>query len=317
MAKNKAVPSLGAVKIQSKFIKGVKRSSWLYVIFFLPFMYYIIFHYVPLYGIVLAFKDFHIMRGILASPWAGMKHFNQFLEDPYFWKLVRNTLLISTYGLLWGFPIPILLAIFLNEVRHRKFKKIVQNVSYLPHFISTVVVCGMIVNILSTDGLFDHLVRFLGGTPDKWLLEPKYFRTIYIASGVWQSSGWTSIIYLAALSMIDPELYDAALIDGANRGQRIWFITLPSILPTISILFLLNLGRIMTVGFEKILLLYNGATYETADIISTFVYRRGILQADFSYATAVGLFQTVISLVLIVSSNQIARKISDKEVSLW
>lgn len=317
MVKNRAAPSVATVKLQSKFFKGIRRSAWLYLIFALPFLYYIIFHYAPLYGIVLAFKDFQIMKGIMGSPWAGMKHINKFLFDPYFWILVRNTLLISIYGLIWGFPIPILLAICLNEIRHRKYKKFVQNVSYLPHFISTVVVCGMIVNIMGTDGLFDQLIKLFGAAPQKWLMGPEYFRTIYIASGVWQSAGWTSIIYLAALSMVDPELYDAALIDGANRGQRIWYITLPAIMPTVSILFLMNLGRIMTVGYEKILLLYNGATYETADIISTYVYRRGILQADFSYSTAVGLFQMVISLILIVSSNQISRKISDSETSLW
>jgi putative aldouronate transport system permease protein len=200
-------------------------------------------------------------------------------------------------------------------VGHQKYKKFVQNVSYLPHFISTVVVAGMIINIMGTDGLFDQMVKLFGGAPEKWLMEPKYFRTIYTASGVWQGMGWTSIIYLAALSMVDGELYDAALIDGANRGQRIWYITLPALLPTISVMLLMNLGRIMSVGYEKILLLYNGSTYETADIISTYVYRRGILQADFSYSTAVGLFQTVISVILIVVSNQVSRKIG--ETSLW
>lgn len=305
----------GMVKPNSLFRKKVRRSAWLYLIFLFPFLYYIVFHYAPLYGIVLAFKDFQIMKGIMGSPWVGLEHINKFLLDPYFWKLVRNTLLISVYGLLWGFPAPVLLAILLNEVKHKGFKKAVQNVSYLPHFISTVVVCGMLINILGTDGLFDQLIRVFNGTPDKWLMEPKYFRTIYIASGIWQGTGWTSIIYLAALSMVDEELYDAALIDGAHRGQRIWYITLPSLLPTISVMLLMNLGRIMTVGYEKVLLLYNGSTYETADIISTYVYRRGILQADFSYSTAVGLFQTVISVVMIVASNQITRKLS--ETSLW
>jgi putative aldouronate transport system permease protein len=300
---------------QSQFLKKLKKSSWLYIIFALPFVYYVVFHYAPLYGVILAFKDFNIMKGIMGSPWVGLKHFNKFLFEPYFWKLVRNTLLISSYNLLWGFPAPILLAILLNEVGHQKYKKIVQNVSYLPHFISTVVVCGMIINIMGTDGLFDQMVKLFGGAPEKWLMEPRYFRTIYTASGVWQSTGWTSIIYLAALSMIDEELYDAALIDGANRGQRIWYITLPALLPTVSVMFLMNLGRIMTVGYEKVLLLYNGSTYETADIISTYVYRRGILQADFSYSTAIGLFQAVISVILIVASNQISRKMG--ETSLW
>ena len=304
-----------AVKLKSPFFKGIRRSSWLYLIFAIPFLYYIIFHYAPLYGIILAFKDFQIMKGIMGSPWAGFTHFQKFIFEPYFWKLVRNTLLISVYSLLWGFPVPIILAIFINEVRGKKFKKFIQNVSYLPHFISTVVVCGMIVNILSTDGLFDQLIRLFGSTPEKWLMEPRYFRTIYVVSGIWQSSGWTSIIYLAALSMVDEQLYEAALIDGANKGQRIWYITLPSLMPTISVMLLMNLGRLMSVGYEKVLLLYTGATYETADIISTYVYRRGILQADFSYSIAVGTFQMIISMILIVSSNFISRKLS--ETSLW
>jgi putative aldouronate transport system permease protein len=296
-------------------MKKIRKSAWLYVIFFIPFAYYVIFHYAPMYGILMSFKDYNIMKGIMGSPWAGLKHFRKFIFDPYFWKLVRNTLLISFYGLIWGFPAPIILAILLNEVPRQKFKKVIQNISYLPNFISTVVVCGMVINLLSTNGLVDQLVRLFGGTPVHWLMEPKYFRTIYIASGVWQSAGWTSIIYLAALSMVDEEQYDAAHIDGANRWQRIWYITLPGIMPTISVMLLMNLGRIMSVGYEKVLLLYNGSTYETADIISTYVYRRGILGADFSYTTAVGLFQAVISVILIVSSNQISRKISD--TSLW
>jgi putative aldouronate transport system permease protein len=306
------------VKIHQKhfrIFKQIRRSTWLYFIFAFPFAYYVIFQYVPLYGVLLAFKDFNVMKGIVGSPWVGFKHFEKFITDPYFWKLIRNTVLISFYGLLWGFPVPIILAILLNEVKHQKFKKVIQNISYLPHFISTVVVCGMVVNILSTGGPVDMIVKFLGGRPEHWLTEARYFRTIYIASGIWQGAGWTSIIYLAALSMVDEEQYDAALIDGANRWQRIWYITLPGILPTVSVMLLLNLGGFMSVGYEKVLLLYTGRTYETADIISTYVYRRGILGSDFSYTTAVGLFQSVVTLILIVVSNSVSRKIS--EVSLW
>jgi putative aldouronate transport system permease protein len=268
-----------------------------------------------MYGVINAFKNSNIVRGIIRSPWVGLTHFEKFVLDPYFWKLVRNTLLISFYGLVWGFPVPIILAILLNEVRNKRFSKIIQNISYLPHFISTVVVCGMIVNFLATDGLFHQLVRFFGGTPRPYLMFPQYFRTIYTASGIWQSMGWNSIIYLAALSTIDEEMYEAAVIDGANRWHKIWHITLPSLAPTISVLLILNLGRLMNVGYEKIMLLYNGSTYETADVISTFVYRRGILGADFSYATAVGLVQAVISVILIVSSNKVSKKLS--ETSLW
>jgi len=296
-------------------VRRMKRSKYLYLIFFIPLVYYIVFHYAPMYGILISFKDYNIVRGIMGSPWAGMKHFNKFLFDAYFWKLVRNTMLISVYSLVWGFPMPIILAIMLNEIKNNRFKKFIQNVSYLPHFISTVVVCGMIVNFLSTGGLVYQIVDSFGGDAKNFLMFPEYFRTIYVTSGVWQSMGWNSIIYLAALAGVDEEMYEAALIDGANRWHRIWYITLPSIMPTISVMLIMNLGRIMNVGFEKVILLYNGSTYETADIISTYVYRRGILSNDFSYATAVGLFQAVISVVLIVSSNKISAKLS--ETSLW
>jgi len=296
-------------------IKKIKKSKYLYILFSIPFLYYVIFHYVPLYGILISFQDYNIVRGILGSPWVGLQHFEKFILDPYFWKLVRNTLLLSFYTLLWGFPAPIILAILINEVKHDKFKKVIQNISYLPHFISTVVVCGMVVNFLSTDGIANQLIQTLGGQNIQFLMMPQYFRTIYVASGVWQTMGWNSIIYLAALTSIDEEMLEAALIDGANRWQRIISIILPSIAPTISIMLIMNLGNIMNLGYEKIILLYNGSTYETADIITSYVYRRGILGNDFSYATAVQLFQAVISMVLVVSANKVSRKISD--TSLW
>lgn len=295
--------------------RRLKKSKYLYLIFFIPLLYYAVFHYAPMYGILIAFKDYNIVRGIMGSPGAGLKHFQKFILDPYFWKLVRNTLLISFYGLVWGFPAPVVLAVLLNEVRGKRFSRIIQNVSYLPHFISTVVVCGMIVNFLATDGLMWQIVKFFGGTPKPYLMYPEYFRTIYTASGIWQSMGWNSIIYLAALSAVDEEMYEAAVIDGANRWHKIWRITLPSLAPTISIMLIMNLGRLMNVGYEKVMLLYNGSTYETADIVSTYVYRRGILGSDFSYATAVGLVQALISVVLIVSSNKVSKKIG--ETSLW
>jgi ABC-type polysaccharide transport system, permease component len=296
-------------------MKKIKKSKYLYILFSIPLLYYIIFHYVPLYGILISFQDYNIVRGISGSPWVGFRHFEKFIFDTYFWKLVRNTLLLNVYGLVWGFPAPIILALLLNEVRQDKFKRIIQNISYLPHFISTVVICGMVVNFLSTDGIANQLIQTLGGQKVQFLMMPQYFRTIYVASGIWQSLGWNSIIYLAALTSIDEEMLEAALIDGANRWQRITRITIPSIASTISIMLIMNLGNLMNLGYEKILLLYNGSTYETADVISTYVYRRGILGNDFSYATAVGLFQAVIGLILIVSANKISRKVSD--TSLW
>lgn len=295
--------------------KRIKKCKYLYIILIIPMLYYFFFHYMPMYGVLIAFKDYNIGKGVWGSTWVGLKHFRKFLTDTYFWKLVRNTLLLNIYGLLWGFPIPILLAIMLNEVKHSKFKRLIQTVSYLPHFISTVVVCGMVVNFLSLDGILNQLLESLGFEKTQFLMYPQYFRTIYTASGIWQSCGWTSIIYLAALTGVDQEILEAAMIDGANRWQRIRHVTLPAITPTISIMLIMQLGKLMTLGYEKILLLYNGSTYETADIISTYVYRRGILSNDFSYATAVGLFQSVVGVILLVVANKVSKRLS--ETSLW
>jgi len=292
------------------------KKNWILYVMILPVIaYFAIFHYAPMYGVLVAFKNYNIVKGVIGSPWVGLKWFEKFLTDPYFWKVVRNTLLLSIYNILWGFPVPIILAVMLNELKAGKFKKTVQSITYLPHFISTVVLCGMIVNILSSDGLFNQIVKAFGGTPKQLLMYPEYFRTIYVVSGIWQKAGWTSIIYLAALTGIDSEILDAATIDGANRIQRILHVTIPAITPTIATLLIMDLGKMMNLGYEKVLLLYNGSTYETADIIATYVYRRGILQNSFSYATAVGLFQTVIGVILIVSANKIAKKLSD--ISLW
>lgn len=295
--------------------KRIKKSKYMYLIIAVPMLYYILFHYLPMYGVLVAFKDYNIVKGIFKSPWVGTKYFQKFLFDPYFWKLVRNTLLLNIYGLLWGFPIPIVLALLLNEVRAGKYKRVIQTVSYLPHFISTVVVCGMVVNFLTSDGLINQLVLKFGGERIMFLMEPGWFRTIFTATGIWQSAGWTSIIYLAALTSVDQEVVEAAMIDGANRFQRIKHVTLPAITPTISTMLIMQLGRLMNLGYEKVLLLYNGSTYETADVISTYVYRRGILNNDFSYATAVGLFQSVIGIFLLVTSNTVSKKISD--TGLW
>ena len=305
----------GQPKSLPRPIREIIRCKYLYLIFLIPFIYYIVFQYWPMYGILISFQDYNVVKGISGSPWVGFKHFEKFLFDDYFWTLVRNTLLINIYNLLWGFPAPIILAILLNELRSERFKKVIQNISYLPHFISTVVVCGMLVNFLSSDGLVNQIVKFFGGESIQFLMYPQYFRTIYVASGIWQSVGWNSIIYLAALTGIDAERFEAALIDGANRWHRIRYITLPSIAPTISIMLILNLGRLMNLGHEKILLLYNGSTYETADVISTYVYRRGLLGNDFSYATAVNLFQAVVGVILVSASNQISKKVG--ETSLW
>lgn len=298
--------------------KRLSDNRYLYALFVLPFLYYVLFRYLPIYGVLIAFKRIVVFRGlgeILSAPSVGFKYFRQYLADPYFWKLARNTVLIRLYGIVWGFPAPIVLALLLNELRNDKFKRIIQSITYLPHFISLVVICGMLVNFLSTEGLINQALGFLGVAPTNYLAKPEWFRTIYVGSDIWQHVGFGSIIYLAALTNIDPQLYEAAAIDGAGRWRQLVHVTLPGIAPTITILFILRLGRIMEVGYQKIILLYTGATYETADVISTFVYRRGLIQSDFAYATAVGLFTSLIGLVFVYTANRIARAVG--ETSLW
>jgi ABC-type polysaccharide transport system, permease component len=302
-------------KMKKTTWKKIKKSKYLYLMMLIPIVYYVLFHYMPLYGVLISFKDYKVAKGVWGSPWVGFKWFEKFLTDEYFWKLVRNTLLLNIYGLLWGFPIPIALALMLNEVSSSGFKRIIQSVSYLPHFISTVVVCGMVMNFLSLDGIINRFVAFLGFDKIQFMLMPEWFRTVFTASGIWQTCGWTSIIYLSALTAVDQEVLEAAMIDGANRFQKIRYVTLPSIAPTISIMLIMQLGKLMSLGYEKIILLYNGSTYETADVISSYVYRRGILNNDFSYSTAVGLFQSVVGVLLLICSNTITKKLSEN--SLW
>jgi putative aldouronate transport system permease protein len=295
--------------------KILNKDKYLYALFIVPFLYFFIFRYIPIYGVIIAFKNYKVAKGILGSSWVGIKHFQEFLSNPYAWKLIRNTILLSFYSVLFGFPGPIVLALLINEIRKPGVKRFVQTVSYLPHFISVVVVCGMIVNFVASDGIVNKIVGALGGTPFPWLMDPQWFRPIYIISGIWQHAGWSSIIYLAALSAIDPQLYEAAIIDGASRWRQTLHVTLPGIAPTVTIMLILTLGRMMNVGFEKILLLYTGATYETADVLQTYVYRRGIESTDFSYASAVGLFQGVVNLMFVVLANTVSRRLS--ETSLW
>ncbi|MFD0959687.1 ABC transporter permease [Paenibacillus chungangensis] len=278
-------------------------------------LYYIIFHYIPIYGVVIAFKDFSPMRGVLGSSWVGFEHFQDFINGIYFWRLIRNTLLISLYSIVFGFPAPILLALMLNELRQKFFKRVVQSVSYVPHFISLMIVCGMMLEFTTLNGIVNDIVSFFGGERIAFMQDPNWFRTIFVSSGIWQEVGWGSIIYLAALSGINPQLYEAAKVDGAGRIRRIWSITIPGILPTIIIMLILRIGNVMEVGFEKIILLYNGSIYETADVIGTYVYRRGILEMDFSFSAAVGLFNSVINFMLLILANWLSRRSSGS--SLW
>lgn len=298
------------------FAKALKRDKYLVYLFIPCFLYYLIFKYIPMFGIVIAFQDYSPYLGYFKSEWVGLQNFIDFFESIYFWRLIRNTLLLNVYDLLLGFPVPIIFALLLNEVTNQGVKRFVQTVSYLPHFISIVIVVGIMHSFLSPNsGIVNILLNNMGkDTIDFWT-EPKWFRPLYIGSGIWQGFGWGSIIYLAAISGIDPNLYEAAEMDGARRIRKMIHITIPGIMPTIVILLILRLGNMMSVGFQKIILMYNGATYETADVISTYVYRKGIAGGEFSFATAVGLFNSVINLILIFAANTFSRKIG--ETSLW
>lgn len=301
-----------------RFWTALKKYKALYLLMVPGILYYLIFKYAPMYGIIIAFQDFSIGRGILRSKFVGFAHFIEFFYvTPDAWKLIRNTIMLNVYDLIFHFPAPIVLAILFHELKGQWFKRLVQTVSYMPHFLSTVVIAGILVTFLSpTTGIINHLlVKLFGIEPIMFLGLPEWFRTIYVGSEIWQRVGWGTILYLAAIAGIDPTLYEAAKIDGANRFQQIIHVTFVGMRPVMIILFVLTLGNFMEVGFHKILLIYNSMNYETSDVINTFVYRRGLLDADFSFATAVGLFQSAVGFVLVVIANQIVRKYS--ETSLW
>lgn len=288
------------------------RNRYLYLLAVPVIAYYIIFCYLPIGGIAIAFKQYDLAKGIWDSSWVGLKYFKEFFESLYFPRLMKNTLLISIYDLLLGFPAPVIFALLLNELRGSFFKKMVQTITYLPHFISLVVICGMITDFFSTEGIITKILAALGGEQINYLGDPAYFRSIYVWTNVWQGIGWGSIVYLAAISGIDQELYEAAVIDGAGRLRQALSVTLPCIAPTIIIMLILRMGSIMSVGFEKIILLYSPATYETGDVIASFVYRRGLgTSAQYSYATAVGLFQSIVNLVLLFAANRISKRVSE------
>lgn len=295
--------------------RNIRKHYIVYLMFVPVAAYYILFHYAPMYGATIAFKNYIPSRGIWASNWVGLKHFRTFFNSYYCSRLIRNTLLISTYSIIFGFPAPILLALLLNELKSQKFKHVVQTVTYLPHFLSIMVVCGMILNFFSSSGPVNQIIVSLGGEKVDFLMDPANFRPLYIGSDIWQSIGWGSIVYLAALSGIDPTLYEAARIDGANRFKQVFHITLPGLVPTITVLLILKIGSLMNVGYEKIILLYNELTFETADVISSFVYRKGLLDANFSYSAAIGLFNSVINFGLVILANTISRRV--QQTSLW
>lgn len=299
------------------YVKKRFRLDWQLYIFLLPaIIYFILFHYIPIYGVQIAFKDFIEVKGITGSPWVGFEHFERFFSSYQFWNLLKNTILLSLYSLLWSFPCPIILAMLLNQVQNSRFKKLVQTVTYAPHFISVVVLVGMLQLFLSPSiGFVNNIIKLLGGDAIPFLSDPKWFRTIYIGSGIWQGTGWGAIIYIAALAGVSPELYDAAKVDGATRFQIIKNIDFPSILPTAVILLIMNAGSIMNVGFQKVFLMQNDQNARISEVISTYTYKLGLVQTQYSYSAAVGLFNSVVNIILLTIVNFVAKKVT--ETSLW
>lgn len=315
MAKGNALEQQAQIGRMGRVGKHMRGNWQVYTLLLPALTYFFIFNYIPMYGVQIAFKDFYANLGITGSPWVGFKHFERFFNSFYFERLLTNTIALSVYALSL-FPLPIIFALMLNELRNGRFKKWTQTITYAPHFISVVVVVGMIIAFLDpSTGIVNHFIKRLGGEPIPFLTSPDWFRHIYTWSGQWQSLGWSTIIYLAALSGVNPELHEAAKVDGASRFQRIIYINIPSILPTIITLFILSFGSFMSTGFEKVLLMQNSLNAPTSDIIQTFVYETGLIGGQYSFAAAVGLFESIINIILIVLANYTSRKVSEN--SLW
>ena len=307
-----------SLSLGKKIARDFSHNKYKYLMILPVLVYLVLFCYKPMYGIQIAFKNFKITRGMAKSPWVGLYWFDVFFKDPYFWRLLRNTFTISALTILFGFPAPIVLALMLNEVRNNKFKRTVQTITYMPYFISLVVLCSLIKIYCQQNGLVSDISAFFGGGKQNWLQDPRYFRAIYVISDIWQGIGWNSIIYLAALSGIDQEQYEAARIDGANRFQQMLHITLPGLLPTITILFILRMGSILNVGYEKILLMYQPTTYEVADVFSTYTYRISLGatsgQPQYSLSTAVSLFNTVVNVVFLLATNFLSSRTTESSL---
>jgi len=294
--------------------KSVRRHYQLYLFLIPSIVYVFIFCYTPLWGIQIAFRDFKASQGISGSAWAGLKYFERFLSSPSCKDLFKNTLYLSFYSILAGFPLPIVLALFLNQCQNKRFKKVIQNITYAPYFISTVVLVGMLNLFMGLNGPIAKVVELLGGTADLYMGKPQYFRHVYVWSGVWQTVGWNSIIYIAALTSVPAELHEAAMLDGANKWQRIWHVDLPMIKPTIAVLLVLSLGGVLGVGYEKVYLMQNGMNMQVSEVISTYVYKYGLQKVDYSYSTAVGLFNNLINFILLLSVNKFSKKFTDSSL---
>ncbi|WP_412761527.1 ABC transporter permease [Paenibacillus chibensis] len=296
--------------------KRIHRSYELYLFLLPTIAYFLIFNYGPMYGLQIAFKNYIAVKGIWGSPWAGLEHFERFFNSPQFTVILKNTLLLSLYELAISFPIPIIMALLLNQIQNVRFKKFIQTVTYAPHFISAVVIVGMLFVFLSPrNGLINELIVFFGGSPTYFMARPEWFKTIFVFSGLWQNAGWSMIIYLAALTNVSPDLHEAATVDGANKYQRIWHIDLPSIMPTVIILLILSIGNFMNVGFEKVYLMQNALNLDASEVIQTYVYKSGLLSAQYSYSAAVGLFNAGINFILLITVNELAKRL--KQNSLW
>ena len=296
--------------------RSLGRSMFMYrglLIMLIPaVVWFLVFEYYPMYGVIIAFKKYRILEGIVGSPWVGLDNFERLFRSPTFLNVFRNTLLISFYKLIFGFPAPIILALLLNEIRIQKFKKAVQTISYLPHFISWVVISALIRQLFSpTSGVVNHLLLLIGLEPINFMIEPGFFRPMIVMANIWKDVGWGSILYLAAISSIDPQLYEAATVDGAGRFRQAISITLPSLAPVIVILFILRVGFLMNAGFEEIFNLYNPITYSVGDILDTYAYRVGLVEFDYSYSTTISLFKNVIGLLMLIFTNAIVRRFSD------
>lgn len=300
------------------FWRRAKKYRLYYVLAIPGILYFLIFKYLPMIGIIIAFKDFSPfagLHGIINGPWVGFKHFVTFFDSYYFWSILSNTLIISTLKLITGFPAAIVLALLINEVVNTAYKRIVQTISYLPHFLSWVIVTGLTINMLSpAGGVVNQVIEAFGGKPILFLGNPHYFRGVLVVFDLWKSVGWSTIIILATIATVNPEMYESAIVDGANKFQQIWYITLPSISTVVVILLILRIGHIMQAGFEQILLLYNPSVYQVADIIDTYVYRVGLNQLKFAFAAAVGLFKAVIALVLVIGANTAAKKLDQEGI---
>ncbi len=306
MSKEKA--NAAVMKVEKPLKKRIKDNWQLYAMLVIPIVITVIYKYIPMYGIQMAFRDFKASRGMLGSEWVGFKWFARFFNSPNCFRMIKNTVLLSFYSLLWSFPIPIILALMINQLRFQKFKRTVQTVLYAPHFISIMVVCGMLRIFLSPSG---GLINLILGSNIDFLSESTAFRTIYIASGIWQDAGWGIIVYMATLASIDTSHYEAAKIDGASMFQRILYIDLPELIPTIVLMLIMSAGNLMNVGFEKVWLLQTDLNRATSDVIAVYVYQQGIENAKYSYSTAVGLFNTVVNIILLIVVNQISKRISE------